>query len=525
MPASVTLSGLSWSTPDDTPLFTNISLAFGAERTGLVGRNGVGKSTLLGLISGALAPSAGEVAVTGTLGRMRQTAMTSPDDTVADLMGVARALALLDRAEAGHATPADLAEADWTLPARIEAALQRTGLDIPADTPLARLSGGQQSRAALAALILAGPDMLLLDEPTNNLDRAGRDAVIALLDGWRGGAIVVSHDRELLDRMDAIVELTGLGATRYGGNYTAFQALRQAELDAAQRDLAQAERTLADTARRARIAAERKDRKDAAGHRSRARGDQPKMLLDKAKERAEASGGAGARLREARLSEARADLHDARDRIEVLVPVHMQIPSTGLPSGREVLTLRGVTGGQDPAQPVIRNLDLQLTGPERLAVTGPNGSGKTTLLNLVSGHLAPLSGVVELKVPCAVLDQHLAVLDPGATLLDGYRALSPGADRTACHAALARFGFRAADGHRTVGGLSGGERLRAALACTLGRAPAPQLLILDEPTNHLDLGGMQALEAALAGYDGAMIVVSHDPAFLRTVAPDRVLSL
>ncbi|ABN75204.1 ATP-binding cassette domain-containing protein [Cereibacter sphaeroides] len=200
MPASVSVSGLSWSTPDDAPLLADLNLTFGPERTGIVGRNGAGKSTLLRLISGDLPPASGLVRVTGSIAMMRQEAMEQPDDIIADLFGVRPALDLLDRAEAGLADADDLGDADWTLPARMEGALLRCGLSVGPKTPLATLSGGQRSRAALAALILAEPDFLLLDEPTNNLDRDGRKAVIDLLRGWTGGAIVASHDRELLDR-------------------------------------------------------------------------------------------------------------------------------------------------------------------------------------------------------------------------------------------------------------------------------------------------------------------------------------
>ncbi len=525
MPASVSLSNLSWSTPDGSPLFSNLTLTFGTGRTGLVGRNGSGKSTLLRLISGDLSPASGAVQVTGAVAMMRQEAMVDPDDTIADLFGIRAELDLLDRAEAGAASVEDLADADWTLPARVEAALLRCDLTVDPRTRLATLSGGQQVRAALAALVLAEPDLLLLDEPTNNLDAAGRRIVVDLLRGWRGGAIVVSHDRELLEEMDAIVELTSLGATCYGGNYSAFREQKETELAAAERTLSHAEKTRAETARRAQQAAERKARKDSAGHKSRASGSQPKVLLDAAKERAEASGGVGARLRDARREAAEDALSEAREQVEILRPVRMDIPPTGLPSGKTVLHLDHVTGGHDRDRPVIRDLSLSMTGPERVVLSGPNGSGKTTLLALITGLIAPQSGSVDLKVPYAVLDQHVGLLHPSMTLHENFRRLVPSADGHAAHAALARFGFRAEDALRVTGSLSGGERLRAGLACALGATPPPSLLILDEPTNHLDLDGITALESALSAYDGAIIAVSHDRAFLDALAPDRIVAL
>lgn len=525
MSASITLTGLGWSTPDGTSLLTDINLSFGRERTGLVGRNGTGKTTLLRLITAALPLRTGTIQVHGTLGWMQQEIQPRSGETIGDLFGASPTLAILDRAEAGEASAEELADVDWTLPARIQTALLRCGLDIRPSTPLSTLSGGQRTRAGLAALVFQEPDFLLLDEPTNNLDRDGRNAVIDLLKGWRAGAIVVSHDRELLGEMDAIVELGSLGATRYGGNYSAYQASKVEQLQAADRKLADAEKNLAEAKRSTQQALERKARKDSTGQKARTRGDQPKIMLDAAKGRSEASGGANARLRDARRDKAENTLLSARARIEILQPIRMDIPSTALPSTRQVLSLDAVTGGHDPRHPVIRDLSLSLTGPERIAITGPNGSGKTTLLSLIAGKLKPRSGRIVLNVAYAFLDQGVDLLDPDQSLRDNFLRLNPDAGENECRAALARFRFRADDALHKVSALSGGQKLCAGLACVLGRATPPQLLLLDEPTNHLDLEATQALETALTAYDGAMLVVSHDKVFLENLALDRRLDL
>lgn len=525
MPAAITLSDLTWSTPDGRPLFAGLDLSFDGGRTGLVGRNGVGKSTLLNLIAGTLAPQSGRVSVDGTLGILRQAVQITRGETLADLFGVTRALDLLRRAEAGDADAEALSDADWSLEARIAAALGRVGLDAAPETPLAMLSGGQRTRARLAALIFTEPDIILLDEPTNDLDREGRAAVVDLLVGWRAGAIVVSHDRALLDTMDAIVELTALGATRYGGNWTRYRERKALELAAAQHELADAERRVTEVAQRAQAATERQARKDGAGRRKGAKGDMPRILKGMLQERSENTSGQNARLAERQRAQAQEDAAAARARIEILQPLSVILPSTGLPAGRTVLRIDAVSIGHAPGEPVFEDLSLTITGPERIAVTGPNGSGKTSLLAMITGRLQPWSGRVRLMTEVAMLDQQVSLLDPRASIRDNFRRINPGMDENACRAALARFMFRADAALQGVGSLSGGQMLRAGLACVLGGGAPPPLLILDEPTNHLDIDAMAAVEAGLRAYDGALLVVSHDEAFLEAIGITRRLCL
>jgi len=524
MPASITLSGLSYSTPDGRLLFDNLNIAFGAERTGLVGRNGVGKSTLLRLVAAELSPRSGTVSVGGRVAVLRQIVAPPPDMTVADLFGVTDGLDLIDRAEAGRAGVAELAEADWTLPSRLETSLSRLGLDIRPDTPLATLSGGEMTRAALAALTFDEPDMLLLDEPTNNLDRDGRRAVIDLLAGWRGGAVVVSHDRELLETMDAIVELTSLGASRYGGGWSAYRARKAIELAAARHDLDDAERRFVGEKQSAQAQAEKQARRAGVGARKAARGDMPKIVAGGLERKAEETRAADARLAERRMVAAASAVDEARGKLEVLIPFSVSLPPSGLVADRLVLRLDRVSVGHGD-RVLVHDLSLEIRGPERVAITGPNGSGKTTLLRAITGGLPPLSGTVDRRVDFAFLDQRVSLLDEAETIRDNYRRLDSGASEEACRASLARFKFRADAALRTVGSLSGGERLRAGLACVLGRARPPQLLVLDEPTNHLDVESIETVEAGLRAYDGSLLVVSHDEAFLEAIGIGRRVEL
>ncbi|RXT35219.1 ABC-F family ATP-binding cassette domain-containing protein [Bradyrhizobium betae] len=525
MPASIILSNLSLSTPDGRPLLSNIDLTFAAERTGLVGRNGVGKTTLLASMSDEHVSHSGRILINGTIGLLRQDVQILKGAAVADLFGVRQALALLRRAERGDASADDIATIDWTLEARLETALARLGFDPSPDTELSCLSGGQITRVRLAALVFAEPDFLLLDEPTNNLDQDGRKAVTDLLAGWRGGAIVVSHDRDLLEIMDAIVELTSLGARRYGGNWSVYRAQKAVELAAVRHDLAHAEKHLAEIDGRAQEAAERKARKDSGGRKKSAKGDMPRILAGARKDRSEDTGGKSMQIAERRRAGALDAVDTARRRIEILQPLTVKLPSTSLPVGREVICLDRVSAGHDRERVVLRDLSFTMVGPERVAIVGPNGSGKTTLLKLISGELHPVSGTVRVKPDFAMFDQKVSLLDPALSILDNFGRLNPKAGTNECHAALARFMFRADAALQIVGSLSGGQLLRAGLACVFGGARPPSLLILDEPTNHLDIESIEAVEAGLRAYDGALLVVSHDEAFLEAIGVARRIEL
>ena len=520
-----TLDALSYTAPDGRRLFEDLSLSAGPGRLAVTGRNGTGKSSLLSILAGELRPTSGSVSVTGRVGLLSQETGDGAGLSVGHLMGVSEGLARLARIEAGIALGDDLDLADWALPARMALALDGMGLaGLPPERPAASLSGGERTRARLAGLLAMETDILLLDEPTNHLDAAGRAQVSAALAAHRGCVVLVSHDRSLLRLADRFLELSGLSPRLFSGDYDAFRALRAAEAEAAVGDLEAARRDLRQAERQARQEAEKAARRARPGKEARRRGE-PKIMMNAVRNWAENSASRRSRTGEALMERAEAAAAEADARVERLNLLAFDLPPSGLPSGRRVLEMQGAGFAWPGGPAVLSGVDLVVTGPERIGLTGPNGAGKSTLLRLACGELAPTAGQVRLSVAAARLDQEASLPAGSASLVDAFRRMNPLASENRARAALATFLFRNTAADKPPGALSGGETLRAALACRLLGDDPPALLVLDEPTNHLDLDSVEALEAALRGYDGALLVASHDADFLDALNLTRRLEL
>ncbi|NYF58602.1 ribosomal protection-like ABC-F family protein [Micromonospora purpureochromogenes] len=528
--AYVICSNLSFSWPDDTPVFEDLSFTVGGGRTGLVAPNGAGKSTLLKLIAGECRPTGGSVTVEGVLGYLPQSLPLAGDLTVSEVLGVAPVLRALHAIEAGDASEEHFTTIgnDWDVEERTQAQLDRLGLaGVALTRRLDTLSGGQVVSLGLAAQLLKRPDVLLLDEPTNNLDLDARRTLYHLLDDWPGCLLLVSHDRALLDRMDRILELDRGEVRSYGGNFTAYQESVRAEQEVAERNVRNAEQEVKREKREMQQARERAERRASNASRNLKSAGLPKIFAGTMKRGAQESAGRAGETHAARVSQARARLDEAGRALRDEQRIVLDLPGTNVPAGRTVFLgerMQVRYGGR--ALFAADGADLVIRGPERIALTGPNGAGKSTLLRLVHGDLASDGGRVRrADGRIAYLSQRLDLLDLDRTVAENLAAFAPGTPEAERMNLLARFLFRGSRIHLPVGVLSGGERLRATLVCVLCAEPAPQLLLLDEPTNNLDLVSVAQLESALGAYQGAFVVVSHDQRFLAEIGVDRWLRL
>lgn len=525
-PALVSLNQMGFQFANGETIFNDLTLKFDHLPTAIVGRNGIGKSVLARLIAGQLQPVTGSVVRPVSVSYVAQNFVATCGQTVADATGTAPGLAALERLAMGCANSEDfdIIGERWDLSERLRQRLDEAGLpDIVASDLTQTLSGGQQARIALIGALLNPDQLLVLDEPTNHLDNAGRQWLMSALQAWRGGLIVVSHDRQLLEQMRRIVELTPLGATVFTGRFSEFTEQRQVHQAAAQAQLDQAR--VERQRQRARLQREHDTiQRHAASSRRNAQTANVTGF-----ERAAMKAAAREIMGHVRVGQQsrKTDLDaGVRDAFAKVVPdegVLINLPGSLVPSTRRICTLIDARLPWLAADAPSSRLNLGIHGPMRIAVSGPNGCGKSTLLNLLSGELKPLSGACSTHVPLAFLDQQLTSLDDRMSIVEQLKEQQTPLSEGTLRSYLAHLQLNAQRVTLPCASLSGGERLKAALALALWRQTPAQLLLLDEPTNHLDLTSVEAFEQALQTFPGAIVAVSHDQAFLRALNPTHEL--
>lgn len=574
MSRHITLDHISYAHPSRPPIFTDLSAVFSAPLTGLIGDNGAGKTTLFRLILGDINAGQGIISTPPHIAYLPQDLGLSGHQHLADIFGITKILQALDALESGEYSPSlyDTIGDAWDIEERTLVALAEHGFGPALTTtdtqarrnllvrPLSTFSGGQTVTAALTALLCSDPEFILLDEPTNNLDSAAKAQLFAALEALPCPALIISHDRDLLERMHMIAELhadrQGLAHLRlFEGNYSTYRQALDTEQQAAQRHVTEAKNRVR-SAHREWVQAQEIISKNMAQV---WKDDQPDTILALAKD---ASRQAAVKLRVLRIGkqeQAQEAYQKAQEQVRAQEKIYAELSQQPLPAGRKVLELHRVDTQQVsretftvqqpkkvdslhflPAEadsesqqgtPAERPEHLILSGPEHLRITGANGSGKTTLIEAIAhaseaDYLSPVEPAyrVDYCIEGAYIPQRIS-LNPQLTLLQSVQRANPGVSEQHLRDQLARLLFRRESVHHKTGELSGGERFRAAVAQVLLADSVPQLLILDEPTNNLDISSVDWLVQALEAYTGALIVVSHDEDFCRRIRIDRTLAL
>ncbi len=580
MSRHITLDHISYAHPSEPALFIDLSAVFSAPLTGLIGDNGCGKTTLMRLILGDLTPDSGSLAAPERMAYLPQDLGLDREQTLAELCGISEILRALQAVESGEYSPElyDTIGDNWDVEERTLAALATYGFTpatlVDRDSPEAvralfarsmrSFSGGEAVIAALASLMISDPEFILLDEPTNNLDSAAKAQLFTALDALPCPALIISHDRDLLERVNVIAELhanrQGVAHLRlFEGNYSTYRQALDTEQQAAQRRVTEAKNRVR-SAHREWVHAQEIISKNMAQV---WKDDQPDTILALAKD---ASRQAAAKLRVLRVGkqeQTQEEYQNAQNEVRVQEKIYAELSQQPLPAGRKVLELSRVDSRcvdsrvsretfaiQQPTKvdslhispagadsenqqgtPAERPEHLILSGPEHLRITGANGSGKTTLLEAIAHagdpeYRSPVEPAyrVEYCIEGAYIPQRIT-LDPELTLLQSVQRANPGVSEQHLRDQLARLLFRRESVHHKTSELSGGERFRAAVAQVLLADPVPQLLMLDEPTNNLDISSVDWLVQALEAYTGALIVVSHDEDFCRRIRIDRTLAL
>lgn len=501
----------------DKVLFDGVSFEVGEhDRVGLIGVNGAGKTTLFRLITGELEPTAGEAFVSkqARVGYLEQHACADSARSIydemlsvfADVMQVERELSETTHLlEAGEGDLNALINRQQDLNDRFErmggltyrsrtrAALM--GLGFPEkdfDQPCGNLSGGQKSKLSLGKLLLSGANLLLLDEPTNHLDIESVEWLEGFLRDFTGAALIISHDRYFLDRVtNRTMELEHRHVKLFKGNYTAYQQFKKQEREVQRKHY---ENSMREMRRIEGIIAQQRQWNREKNIRT---AESKEKMLERMK---------------AELEIPDAELDSLRFAFQ-----------PRMVSGNDVILASGLAKSFEEKK-LFANVELHVRRGDRAFLLGPNGCGKTTLLRVLLGKTPADSGrfTFGTNVQIGYFDQGLAGLHPAKTVLDEIWDTYPAMTQTQVRSALAAFLFQGEDVYKRVQTLSGGEKARTALLKLM--LSGANLLLLDEPTNHLDISSREALEDALSGYEGTMLIVSHDRYFINKLA-NRVLHL
>ncbi|MFT4245619.1 MAG: ATP-binding cassette domain-containing protein [Micrococcaceae bacterium] len=516
MPAII-LNNISFSFSEDQQIFDKVTASFTTGKTGIVGRNGTGKSTLFRLILGELKPQEGTITKPENIGYLPQEITLSTESTVADLFNAQIKLQVLKNIEAGSmdTTDYDTLDDDWDIREQIIASLSANGLSsIKPERNLSSLSGGEIMLTALTGLQFQKFPVVLLDEPTNNLDIDIKKLLYAQIKNWKGTLLVISHDIELLELMDETAEVYNHDLVIYGGPYSLYQEVLATEQAKAIQSAKTAESKVKLEKRQQQETEKKLATRKRVGAKAFSEKRVPKMIMNSRKRKAQVSAGKLRNQAYNRLASANSEFESKTEKIRKVADIKIDLPNPGTPQGKVLAKLHS------PLETIV------IQGKTRVVLTGKNGVGKTQLIHtLFSDANNKETHAERFTDRIGYLPQRLDNLNEENSIRKNIQEVAPNAFNNEIRAQLARFLFRADQVNKKVKALSGGERFRVSLAKLLLANPANQLLILDEPSNNLDLDSVNELVSALENYQGAILIISHDLNLISKIQADIIIKL
>ena len=528
----INAQNISYRKPDATVLFEEVSFTVNkGDKTAIVGKNGIGKSTLLKIIAGNTTEYNGVLQINGTLYYVPQHYGHFDEVTVAEALGIAPILQAMQAIENGSTEQAhyDLMEHTWDIVARYEEAFASWGLaGLQPDQPLRELSGGMKTKLFLSGIQILQPDIVLLDEPTNHLDTAARNRLSDWISTTNCAVLLTSHDRQLLRICDPIWELTPTGILEYGGNYDFYEEQKEIEIAAQEHKLEFHTKALKEAKKKAQEALERKQHADAQARKSVRNSSDPKILLNARRNAAEASTGKLKSVHAEKVNDLRSSLQEVAAMTQMQQIMKGFFDSATMPAGKVLFQANDINFAW-PGKPLLwtKPLTFTIRSGNRISIAGSNGKGKSTLLKILLDQLEPTTGTLQ-RTPCTklLLDQDYSGIDRNRKVLEQALAFNERKlDEAQVHTTLANFLFKPDSWEKPCSVLSGGEMLRLSLCCMVLQNRTPDIIFLDEPVNNLDLVNIRMLAKIFRDYKGTVILISHDQTFTEETGIEEVITL
>ncbi|MGG5208324.1 ABC-F family ATP-binding cassette domain-containing protein [Chryseobacterium sp. MIQD13] len=527
----ILLQNISYGFPGGNLLFNSINLTILPHtKSALAGSNGVGKSTFLKIIAQEIQPLEGNITVKGDLYYVPQMFGNLDHLTVAECLKVDKKLDALQKITNGEVDEEyfETLNDDWDIEEHCKSALKYWKLEnLDLNQKLESLSGGQKTKVFLAGTQINEPEIILLDEPTNHLDLESRNQLYKLIEQIKSTVVIVSHDRNLLNLVEVIYELSNQGISTYGGNYDFYAGQKETEQEALSNDIHAKERALKKAKEKERETIERKQKLDARGKQKQEKSGVARIMMNTMRNNAEKNASKLKDVHAEKINGISGELRDLRSSLKNADQMKVNFNDSNLHSGKILISAEEINFRYNDENLWKENISLEIRSGDRISVKGSNGSGKTTLIKLLLGDLKPSVGEISRSdFQTIYMDQEYSLIDKNATVYEFSQQFNDNAlSESEVKTLLSRFLFGKETWDKKCDVLSGGERLRLLLCGLSISNKAPDMIILDEPTNNLDLQNVEILTNSIKDYHGTLVVISHDEVFLEEIGMESEITL